>query len=105
MRFHRTALLIASLAPTLPAAAADASPPRPAQLGLCASCHGEDGRARAPLTPHLAGQDGAYLAAALAAYRDGGRTHAAMRAISGALRDDDIAALANWYAAQPAGAR
>lgn len=83
-----------------PLAHADGPPPRPAQLGLCASCHGEDGRARMPLTPHLAAQKADYLVVALRAYRDGGRDHAAMHAIAGALRDADIDALATWYAAQ-----
>jgi cytochrome c553 len=82
------------------ASAATAAVTKPGQLGLCASCHGEDGRARMPATPHLDGQDEAYLVAALTAYRDGTRPHAAMRAIAGSLRDDDIAALARWYAAQ-----
>jgi len=86
----------------VPAAGA---PARPAQLGMCAACHGEDGRSRAPDAPHLAGQVERYLDAALRAYRDGGREHAAMRALAGTLSDADIAALARWYAAQPAGAR
>jgi cytochrome c553 len=80
----------------LPAAA-----PEPAQLGLCVACHGEDGRALQPGTPHLGGQDEAYLRASLQAYRDGSRKAVAMNAISNALQPDDIDALAAWYAAQP----
>lgn len=79
---------------------AAAAPPRPAQLGLCAACHGEDGIARAPGTPHLAGQDEQYLVDALKQYRSGRRDAAAMRAVSGALSEADIAAFARWYAAQ-----
>lgn len=75
--------------------------PKPAQLGLCVACHGENGTARQPGTPHLGGQDEAYLALALRAYRDGSRRAAAMNAISNALQPDDIEALARWYAAQP----
>jgi cytochrome c553 len=81
-------------------AAADEAPGKPAQLGLCASCHGDDGRSGAPGTPRLAGQDRSYLAEALAAYRDGRREHAAMRAIAGALDAHDIEQLAAWYAVQ-----
>lgn len=86
----------------LPAAfaGATAAAPRPAQLGLCAACHGEDGISRAPGTPHLAGQDEQYLVDALNQYRSGRRDVAAMRAVSGALSAADIAALARWYSAQ-----
>lgn len=76
-------------------------PPKPARLGLCASCHGETGIATAGGIPHLAGQDRDYLAAALRQYRGGERPAAVMRAAAGALSDADIDALADWYAAQP----
>ena len=88
-------LFLAALCGTVAAA-----PPRPPQLGLCAACHGEDGIARAPGTPHLAGQDEQYLVDALKQYRSGRRDAAAMRAVSGALSEADIAAFARWYAAQ-----
>jgi cytochrome c553 len=80
--------------------AAEPVPTRPAQLGLCASCHGEDGRSRQAGTPHLTAQDEVYLRQALRAYRAGERKHAAMQAIAGALTERDIAAMARWYAAQ-----
>ncbi len=75
-------------------------PPRPAQLGLCSACHGERGHASVAGIPHLAGQDETYLALALRQYRSGARAASAMRAVSGALQDREIAALAAWYAAQ-----
>ena len=84
------------------ATAAAAEPPKPAKLGLCAACHGERGAATAKGIPHLAGQDRDYLVAALGQYRSGQRPAAAMRAVSGALSDADIAALADWYSAQRA---
>jgi cytochrome c553 len=84
-----------------PPAAAPDEPAKPAQLGLCVACHGENGTARQPGTPHIGGQDEAYLVLALNAYRDGSRKAAAMNAISNALQPDDIEALARWYAAQP----
>lgn len=74
---------------------------RPAKLGMCVSCHGVDGIAIAPGNPHLAGQDEAYLRSALARYRSGERVHPPMQAVSGALSDADIEALARWYAQQP----
>lgn len=76
-------------------------PPKPARLGLCAACHGENGVATAAGIPHLAAQDRDYLAAALRQYRGGERTASAMRAVAGALSDADITALAAWYSAQP----
>jgi cytochrome c553 len=92
--------LPAILAALLSATAVHAQPPKPARLGLCAACHGESGVATAKGIPHLAGQDRDYLVAALRQYRSGERRAAAMRAASGALSDADIAALADWYAAQ-----
>ena len=87
-----------SRAPARPATAALG---KPAQLGLCVACHGEDGRSLAAGTPHLGGQDEAYLRDSLQAYRDGRRKAVAMNAISNALQPDDIDALARWYASQP----
>lgn len=89
------AAALAVAAPDLPAAE------RPPQLGLCVACHHDEGRGGPPGTPRLAGQDEAYLRAALEAYRSGERRHAPMRAIVGALGADDVAALARWYARQP----
>ncbi|MGA9421066.1 MAG: c-type cytochrome [Rhodanobacteraceae bacterium] len=83
------------------AVACSAVAQRPAQLGLCAACHGENGIALAPGTPNLGGQDATYLVAAIEQYRSGKRDNSAMRAVVGALSRADIAALAEWYAAQP----
>jgi cytochrome c553 len=74
--------------------------PKPARLGLCAACHGENGIATAPGIPHLAAQNREYLTAALRQYRSGERSAQAMRTASGSLSDADIDALAAWYAAQ-----
>ena len=73
----------------------------PAKLGLCASCHGVEGRSSIPGYPHLAGQDAAYLRAQLLAYRDGSRPHAQMQAIVGVLDEAEIDELARWYAGRP----
>ena len=96
MAFLRFALAMLAFA-----SAAHAEPSRPARLGLCAACHGENGIATAKGVPHLAGQDRDYLIAALGQYRSGERGAAAMRAASGSLSAAEIAALADWYAAQP----
>ncbi|MEO6065231.1 MAG: c-type cytochrome [Lysobacterales bacterium] len=73
---------------------------RPAKLGLCVACHGENGVAVTPDAPHLAAQRESYLVAALTAYRSGARKHAAMQAVAGTLSPRDIADCARWYAAQ-----
>ena len=100
--FAFPALLLAIAAG--PGASAQAAAPvaaaaaKPAKLGLCASCHGEDGRSRTPGTPHLSGQDEAYLRKALTDFRTGARNSAPMNAIAGTLQAKDIQALARWYA-------
>ncbi len=82
--------------------AASPPPTRPAKLGLCVACHGEDGVAVTPDAPHLAGQREAYLVSALTGYRSGSRRHAAMQAVAGTLSARDIADSARWYASQRA---
>jgi cytochrome c553 len=94
----RLVLFAALLAATLPAFAA--APARPARLGLCAACHGENGIAQMPGAPNLAGQRLDYLRNALAQYRDGRRDVAVMRAAIGPVSDAELDALARWYSAQ-----
>lgn len=83
------------------APAGDTPIERPAQLGMCASCHGVDGIAPSPGNPHLAGQDEAYLRLSLQKYKNGDRRHPPMQAVVGALQNADLDALARWYAGQP----
>jgi len=97
-RSSRTFLLLA-FAPLALAQAAPL-PPQPAQLGLCAACHGEDGHARIPGAPNLAGQPYPYLLQALHEYRNGQRKAPVMRAAAGPLTEKDMQALARWFAAQ-----
>lgn len=82
------------------ASAEGASPP--AQLGLCASCHGRNGIAVIEQTPDLAGRDRDELLAAMQAYLDGSRDHGPMRAMLGPIRAIERERLADWYAAQQA---
>ena len=84
-----------------PAVASTAAPDRPAKLGLCVACHGEDGTSRVAGTPHLGGQDRQYLERALSDYRSGQRRHEPMTSLANSLQPGDIQALAAWYAAQP----
>ena len=79
-------------------------PAKPAKLGQCVACHGENGRSRIAGTPHLAGQDETYLVNAISAYRSGSRRAQPMNSLANTLQPRDIAALARWYSRQPQGA-
>jgi cytochrome c553 len=74
---------------------------KPARLGLCASCHGEDGHALAPATPNLAGQNLDYLRSAVRQYQSGARDVPAMRAALGMLGAADLERVLMWYAQTP----
>ncbi|PUB18962.1 c-type cytochrome [Yoonia sediminilitoris] len=65
----------------------------------CVSCHGADGLSGAPDVPNLAGESTIYLETQLKAFRNGKRTHDIMSDIAAELSDQDIRALASWYAA------
>lgn len=68
----------------------------------CKACHGLDGKGAAPAIPHLAAQRERYLLAALKAYKEGKRTHAALREIATHMSDADAQNLAAYYASLPA---
>jgi cytochrome c553 len=82
------------------AAAADVKAGRQKAL-QCQTCHGLDGQAKLPEAPSLAGQNEIYLAKALKDYRGGARQNEMMSVVSRALKDEDIADLAAYYAAIP----
>ncbi len=67
----------------------------------CKNCHGLDGKGVAPAIPHLAGQRERYLLTALQEYREGKRTHAALRAIASNISEADTRNIAAYYASQP----
>ena len=90
-----------SAAPAAATPTVAGAPERPAKLGLCMACHGDDGTSRAPGTPHLGGQDRIYLERALSDYRSGKRQHVPMTTLANSLQPADVQALAAWYAAQP----
>ena len=93
--------LVPALAATLLMCAAHAAD-KPARLGLCASCHGEDGHAAMPATPNLAGQNLDYLRSAVRQYQSGARDVPAMRAALGMLGAADLDRVLVWYAQPPA---
>ena len=80
------------------AAAAFAQPAAPEKARVCAPCHGPQGISVQPDAPNLAGQPRGYLAAQLAAYRSGRRSHEQMNVVAKALSEAEVQALADWYA-------
>lgn len=78
--------------------------PGASKNAVCVACHGQDGHGTAPMYPHLAGQNAAYLENALKAYRAGerkGGMSAVMTPMAAALSDEDIVDLAEYYSKQP----
>lgn len=77
---------------------------QPAKVAACGACHGVKGDAPiAPNYPKLAGQNAAYIVAALQAYKKGDRKGglaAVMTAQSAGLSDAEMKELAEYYAAQ-----
>ncbi len=64
----------------------------------CAGCHGADGVSGSPTTPSLAGQDAAYVANALQAYKLGTRSDETMKGLAASLDDGAIKNVAAFYA-------
>ncbi len=102
---RNVAAYFASLPPVANAAVPDVRQSSPFEQGkklaaACASCHGEDGNAKAPGTPSLAGQQPHYLVAAIQEYHRGDRKTGTMKS---QLRDSDRLELENlalYFAAQ-----
>ncbi len=65
----------------------------------CASCHGANAISPNETWPNLAGQNAAYLARMLAAYKSGAQTDVMMSPVAKTLSDDEIQNLASYYAA------
>jgi len=67
----------------------------------CKACHGLDGRGAAQAIPHLAAQRERYLVAALKAYREGKRTHAALKDVAQRMSEADARNVAAYYGSLP----
>lgn len=75
------------------------------QIPGCVKCHGPRGVGVGANFPPLAGQPAAYLENQLRAFKDGSRRDdrlGLMRHVASGLSAKDIAAVAAWFAAQPA---
>lgn len=106
--FERRALIPRTvLACTLLAAApvlADGRPP--AQVETCLGCHGIANYTNAYPTypvPKVGGQRAEYIVSALKAYASGERRHDTMHAQAAELSDDEMQAIAEWFASEGPG--
>ena len=79
------------------AAVAAAEPPVGAVS--CSGCHPTSARVASPV-PRLAGRDRAELAKALLDFRSGARPGTVMDRIAKGFTDEEIQAIAAWYASQ-----
>ena len=71
------------------------------KAATCVACHGEGGISQAPNWPVLAGQNVDYIEHALRQYKNGERKDPIMGSQVAALTDEDVRALASYFAAQP----
>lgn len=70
-------------------------------IAQCAACHGAEGIAKDVEIPNLAGQHDRYLVAQLQNFRSGKRPHKEMRYMSRHITDEEIEAIAQYYANIP----
>lgn len=100
-------LLILLAATALPALAQQPAASDPKVKGgdpnvaMCVGCHGISGYKTAfPSVYHvplIAGQQPAYIIAALKAYKSGERSHPSMRGIAASLSEEDMKRYAEYY--------
>ncbi|MGM0595001.1 MAG: c-type cytochrome [Pseudomonadota bacterium] len=67
----------------------------------CAACHGSDGREFHEAMPPLAGMDRQNFITAMNAFKQGERPAIVMDRIAKAFSDEEITAMADFFAAQP----
>ena len=110
-KMFQASLMMALAAISVAATAQSAGPvavPRHVQdiiTGRCALCHGPDGESASAVYPRLAAQHPDYLQKQLRDFRDGRRVSDPMSEMAKDLKDDDIAALAAFFASKKAGGR
>jgi sulfide dehydrogenase cytochrome subunit len=98
MQKKKLYLILAALTAT---AAVSAAPNDGAVLaGTCAGCHGTDGASVGP-APIIGGLSEAYLASAMAAYKDGTRYSTIMGRIARGYDPGQILDMSKYLAAQP----
>jgi sulfide dehydrogenase cytochrome subunit len=102
IRLLLAAVLLAGAALALPALAQGADPSFERNLAAaCANCHGTNGVSQQGM-PNLAGQQRTYLVQQMKDFRSGARPATLMHQISKGYTDEQIEALAAFFAAQKA---
>jgi cytochrome c553 len=66
----------------------------------CTGCHPASAKAQSPVPP-LARYNAASMTAAFKAYRSGERSATVMDRIAKGFSDEEVQAIADWYASQP----
>ena len=99
--------LILLAAPSAAAPTGGDGSPRVAEIiaSRCALCHGPEGESASAIYPRLAAQHPDYLKKQLKDFRDGRRKSDTMSDMTKDLKDEDIAALATFFASKKAGGR
>ncbi len=70
----------------------------PEQIKVCAECHRKAGRTGTPFWPKMQGKSRAELVTLLESYREKRLKNVKMNAVAHSLSDEDIRALADYYA-------
>ena len=81
------------------AVAAVASAEPPAGAAACSGCHATSARVVTP-APRIVGLEGAAIVKAMGEFRSGQRPATVMDRIAKGFTDEEIQAIAAWYAAQ-----
>lgn len=101
MSIKSIVLLLSGLTVVAPIAAEEAASAIEQTVNnVCAACHGADGNSVIALNPKLAGQHTGYLYKQLRNFKDGTRENAVMSPMVQNLSDDDMRAIADFYAGQ-----
>ena len=81
------------------AAAVVAAAEPPIGAASCSGCHPASARVASPV-PRLAGRDRAEIARAMQDFRSGARAGTVMDRIAKGFTDEEVQAIAAWYATQ-----
>ncbi len=78
-----------------------AAPSASMLANTCAGCHGTNGASTGPAAPTIAGKSAEYINDVMASYKDGSRHSTIMGRIAKGYTDEEIALMADHYAALP----
>lgn len=92
-------ILAAAIGVASIAAAVVASAEPPAGAASCSGCHAASARVTSPV-PRLVGLDRAVIIKAMQDFRSGSRAATVMDRIAKGFTDEEIQAIAAWYATQ-----